>query len=132
MTSRFGRTQLRIMLVLWEKGQATAHEIMNVLSQNAPIAESTVRTILSRLEKKGAIRHDVEGRTFVFRPLKSQEDVVRNGTRELIEYLFDDSPGELISHLLDRQHFTPQEKEMFRAILEKPSTSGSPHKKKTK
>jgi BlaI family penicillinase repressor len=78
-----------------------------------------VRTLLHRLEKKGAITHDVEGRTFIFRPLKKQEDVLRNGTHELIEYLFGGSPAELISHLLDHEHFTPQQKETFRAILEK-------------
>lgn len=130
MLSRFGRTQLRIMLVLWEKGHATAREIAEELKREGPIADSTVQTLLRRLEKKGAVTHDIEGRTFIFRPLKDQEDLLRNSTHDLIEYLFGGSPTELISHLLTHEHFTPQQKETFRTILEKLAKKQSPGNKK--
>ena len=117
-TIRFGRQQFRIMLVLWEKGQATAREITEALNQAGPMAHSTVQTLLRQLEKKGAITHDVEDRTFIFRPLRNQEKVRGNATRGLIGRLFDDSPGELIWHLLEHEEITPEEREEIRAIVE--------------
>ncbi len=114
----FGRQQLRIMLVLWDKGQATAREVMEVLNRVEPVTESTVRTILRRLEKKGAITHDVDGRTFIFRPLKDEENVRGNATREMLGRLFDGSSGELVSYLLEHEHFTPEERDAIGAFLE--------------
>jgi BlaI family transcriptional regulator, penicillinase repressor len=66
---RLGKVQLQIMGVLWARGQATAREITEALCRKAPIAHSTVQTLLRDLEEKGAVTHDVQGRTFVFRPL---------------------------------------------------------------
>jgi predicted transcriptional regulator len=120
----FGRQQPRIMLVLWDKGQATAREITDTLNQAGPIAHSTVQTLLRGLEKKGAITHDVEQgaygvRTFVYRPLKNQETVRGNATREILERLFDGSPEELISYLLEHEQFTAEESKAIRAIIDK-------------
>jgi BlaI family penicillinase repressor len=117
-TSRFGRQQFRIMLVLWEKGRATAREITEALNLHEPITHSTVQTLLRQLEKKGAITHDVDERTFIFRPLKNQEKARDNATHEVIDSLFHDSPGELISHLLEHEQITPEEREEIRAIVE--------------
>jgi len=115
--ARFGRQQLRIMLVLWEKGRATARDITQALSREQPVAHSTVQTLLRGLERRGVITHDVEGRTFVFRPLKNREKIRGNAIRELIDRFFDDCPGELVSHLLASEQLTPREREVVRAVL---------------
>ena len=134
----FGRQQLRIMLVLWDKGRATAREIADALNRAEPMAHSTVQTLLRSLEKKGAITHDVERGaygigTFIYRPLENQETVRGNATREILERLFDDSPEELITHLLEHEHFTPEEGKAIRAIIEKlTQTSGKKHRTRNK
>ncbi len=137
-TTRFGRQQLRIMLVLWEKGQATAREIAEVLNRAGPMAHSTVQTLLRSLEKKGAITHDVEQGaygigTFIYRPLKNQETARSNATRSVLDRLFDGSPEELISYLLEHEHFTPDERGAIRAIIEKlTQTSGKKRRTRKK
>jgi BlaI family penicillinase repressor len=107
------------MMVLWEKGRATAREITEALNQHEPIAHSTVQTLLRQLEKKGAITHDVEDRTFIFRPLKNREKIRGNAAHEVMDSLFHDSPGELIWHLLEHEEITPEERAEIRATLEK-------------
>ena len=49
-TPRFGRVQLMIMQVLWQKGRASAREITEALNRREPIAHSTVQTLLRKLE----------------------------------------------------------------------------------
>ena len=85
--SRLGRLQLRIMLVLWKKGRATAREITETLNQDDRIAHSTVQTLLRGLERKGAVTHDVRGRTFIYLPLKNQEKARGNAAHEVIDRL---------------------------------------------
>lgn len=130
MLSRFGRQQLKIMLILWEKGQATAREIAEELCRERRVAYSTVQTILRRLEEKGAVTHDVEGRTFIFRPLLELENVRADGVHEVLGRIFDDSPGELIAHLLQHEQYTPEEREAFRAAI-KELTKKSRKKRRT-
>ena len=106
------------MLVLWKKGRATAREITETLNQDERIAHSTVQTLLRGLERKGAVTHDVRSRTFIYLPLKNQEKARGNAAHEVIDRLFDKSPGELISYLLTHEQVTPREREQIRAILE--------------
>ena len=73
MSVRLGRVQLRIMQFLWEHGPATARTITKALDADEPIAHSTVQTLLRGLETKQAIAHQVEGRTFIFKPRVQQE-----------------------------------------------------------
>jgi BlaI family transcriptional regulator, penicillinase repressor len=63
-----------LMEILWEKQHATAAEIQSALPVTRPLKDSTIRTVLSRLEEKGFVKHKIEGRTFVYsereRPVK--------------------------------------------------------------
>src|SRR5262245_56777440 len=92
---RLGRVQLRIMQVLWDRGQATAREITDALNASEAIAHSTVQTLLRKLEDKGAVGHQVSERTFVFRPLVRPEKVLRRATRDLVDRLFGGSAAGL-------------------------------------
>jgi BlaI family penicillinase repressor len=98
--TQLGRMQLRIVQVLWNRGQATAREITDSLNESEPIAHSTVQTLLRQLEAKGAVGHKADGRTFVFFPKLKEEKVKRRAARELLERLFGGSVGSLVAHLL--------------------------------
>ena len=117
---RFGRQQLRIMQVLWEKGRATAREITDAMNHTKPMAHSTVQTLLRTLEKKGAVAHEVDGRTFVFRPLVQPEEVRQKVTRECIDFAFDGSPGGLVSYLLQNERIPHEELERIRRQIDNP------------
>src|SRR5215510_4697666 len=75
---RLGKVQYQIMQVLWRHGRATARRITEELSQDQPIAHSTVQTLLRKMEAKGAVTHEIEDRTFVFVPLYQQNEVKEN------------------------------------------------------
>ena len=115
---RFGRVELRIMHVLWEKGQATAREITEAMNRSARTAHSTVQTLLRKLEEKGAVDHDIDGRTFIFRPLVKPEQVRRKVTRECIDRLFGGSPGGLVAYLLQHERISGEELDQFRQMID--------------
>ncbi len=119
-TPRFGRVQLQIMQVLWERGKATAREITDALNAAGPIAHSTVQTLLRKLESKGAVAHDVQDRTFIFRSLVQSEKVRQKATRELVDRLFAGSPGGLVSYLLKNERIPLKELEQIRSLINEP------------
>ncbi len=114
---RLGRVQMKIMQVLWEKGRASAREITEALNQSEPIAHSTVQTLLRKLEAKGAIRHDVQERTFVFYPTVKEDKVKRIATQDLIERVFGGSAAELVSHLLKHEHVPHEEIDQIHRLI---------------
>ncbi len=117
---KFGRVQLRIMKVLWEKKRVSAREITDVLNSDGDkIAHSTVQTLLRGLEHKGAINHDIDYRTFIYYPLVKNEQVIRYSLHEIIDMFFSGSTSSLISFLVKKQYISPKELKELSAKLAK-------------
>jgi len=116
-STQFGRVQLLIMQVLWDKGRANAREITDTLNTGEPIAHSTVQTLLRGLEEKGAISHQVEGRTFIFLPQIREDKFKRCATSDLVERVFGGSAGTLVAHLLKNENVSRQEIDEIRKLI---------------
>jgi BlaI family penicillinase repressor len=118
-TQRFGRAQLLIMRVLWERGRANARDITDALNRREPVAHSTVQTLLRKLEAKGTVAHEVDGRTFVFYPLVEEENVKRGATRELLDRMFGGSPAHLVACLLEHERVSREELQQIRELIDR-------------
>jgi BlaI family penicillinase repressor len=112
------------MRVLWDRGRATAREITDEVSRERDIAHSTVQTLLRKLEAKGAVGHDVEGRTFVFHPLVTETEVRRSATRELLSRVFQGSPVGLVAHLVRQEDISDEELEAMRRLIDEAKEDG--------
>src|SRR5579871_4947025 len=106
---RLGKVQYQIMQLLWQQGSATARQITEELSQTQPIAHSTVQTLLRQLENKGAVTHEVEDRTFVFRPLYPQSQAPETPLQELLTRVYKGSIVNLMSHLIKHETVSREE-----------------------
>lgn len=112
-----GDLQLAIMRVLWDRGEATAADVHGALLSERGLAPTTIATMLRKMEDKGVVEHRSEGRTFVYRPLVSQDDVHRSMVGELVERLFGGDPAALVNHLLTEGDVDLDELEELRRQL---------------
>jgi BlaI family penicillinase repressor len=117
--TQLGRVQLLIMQILWKKRRATAREITDSLNESAPVAHSTVQTLLRGLEDKGSVGHQTEGRTFVFFPLVEEDKFQRNATRDLVERAFGGNVGSLVAHLLKNERISSDELNEIRRLIDR-------------
>ena len=92
--------QLSVLRVLWNRGEATTQEIHEVVDSERGLAVTTVATLLSRLERRGFLRHRKEGRRYVYTALVSESEVRRSKVRDLTEALFQGDSAALVSHLV--------------------------------
>jgi len=113
----FGKVQLRMMQILWKRGRANAREITDDLNHIAPIAHSTVQTLLRKLEQKGAVDHDIDDRTFIFYPLVEAEKVTRNGLRDFVDRMFAGSPSGLVSYLIKNENISQAELDKISELI---------------
>ena len=74
-----------LMERLWAQGPASAEQIREALAASHPMKDSTVRTILRRLEEKGYITHRAEGRTYVYAGVEPPRDVAASAVRNIID-----------------------------------------------
>ncbi len=116
--SRLGRVQLRIMKVLWERRAANARDITEALSRDKPIAHSTVQTLLRKLEDKGAVGHEADGRTFTYHAVVDASSVTRSATRDLIERVFGGSAAGLAAYLLREERISRSEIDELRKLID--------------
>jgi predicted transcriptional regulator len=100
--------ELRLMRVLWDKGQATVGEVVEALKTRPKPAYNTVLTLLRIMEKKGYVSHRKDGRAFIFSPKIGRADASRSALHTLVNRFFDGSPRLLILNLLDDEELSPE------------------------
>jgi BlaI family penicillinase repressor len=95
-----------IMKLLWAKSPRPSDELVAELGPAQSWSETTIRTLLARLVKKGAVSSEPDGRRFLYRPLVSQADYLHEESRGLIERLFDGQVGPFVAQFVEREKLT--------------------------
>jgi BlaI family transcriptional regulator, penicillinase repressor len=93
----------KVMRVIWQHGQATAEVVRTALAATGILKDSTVRTILRRLEQKGYVSHQAEGRTYVYTPTVAPGSVAADAVRAIIQRFCNGSVEDLILGMVDRE-----------------------------
>lgn len=97
--AELGELERGILSIVWRMGKATADEVREELDR--PLKDSTIRTVLRRLEEKGYLTHSVNNRTFIYRPAESQQKVAARAVQRIVDWFCEGSVEELLVGLLD-------------------------------
>ncbi len=101
----------KVMDILWQRGQATADAVRTALvdtSEGPTLKDSTVRTVLRRLEQKGYLHHRTEGRTYVYSPLEPSQSIAADAVRAVINRFCNGSVETLLVGMVDQQVVSPE------------------------
>lgn len=109
-----GDRELDIMAILWGAGSGTVAEVKDRLS--APLAYTTVLTILRNLEAKGVIGHAVEGKSHRFVPRLKEQDARRTAVSRVMEKFFSGSAEELVLHLVRERALSRKDLKKIRRV----------------
>jgi predicted transcriptional regulator len=98
--------QLAILRVLWDRGSATAADITDALKSSRRLAQQTIATVLSRLERRGIVRHETRQRQYFYLPMVTESEVRRSMLAEFTDRLFEGDVAELVNHLLSTEEMS--------------------------
>jgi predicted transcriptional regulator len=87
--------------VLWAKGSATAESVRESLASRHPLKDSSIRTLLRRLEAQGHITHDREGKVFVYRAKVRPHRLAARAVRQVIERFCSGSVEQFLLGMVD-------------------------------
>ncbi|WZO99442.1 BlaI/MecI/CopY family transcriptional regulator [Isosphaeraceae bacterium EP7] len=112
--------ELEILKILWVRERASVREVQDDLNKTSePVAYSTVQTLLNIMEeKKGLVRHVVEGRTFIYTPKMTSDRTIGELTRRFVDRVFDGAIDRLMVALLDSKSPDPAELERLRVMID--------------
>jgi predicted transcriptional regulator len=88
---------------LWSNSPCTAESVRVGLAPQKELSDSTVRTILRRLEEKGYLTHTVDGRTFLYRGVEGASNVAVSAVRSIIDRFCGGSFEELLVGMVDNE-----------------------------
>lgn len=96
---------------VWEHGPVTADACREALAATWPMKDSTVRTVLRRLEAKGYVTHSVEGRAYVYKAVHAPVTVATSAVQTLIDRFCGGSAEALVMGMVDDEVLGPEELE---------------------
>jgi predicted transcriptional regulator len=110
--------ELEVMHVFWEQGAQTAAEVRDLLAKDGrDLAYTTVATLIKILVDKGFLKQTNEERPFIYKPIRSFDEVSRRLVGDLVHRVFQGSREELLVRLLDGKKLSAKERELLKQIL---------------
>lgn len=129
-----GEVEQSVMDYVWSRGTTTAEACREALAATRPMKDSTIRTVLRRLEEKGYLTHEVEGRTFIYKPSDKRQNVAVRAVKNIIDRFCGGSAEALLMGMVDNDVLDRKQLErLARKIAEgnTPEVSGAKGERKS-
>ena len=114
---KISTAESQIMEALWRSGALTPDEIVDEVGPANGWARNTVRVLITRLVKKGAIKGGKEEGRFLYRPLVPRSDYVLAESQGLLDRLFEGKLAPLVAHFAEHRNLTPEDVEKLNALI---------------
>src|SRR5580698_2230919 len=95
--------EIECLKALWNIGEGTVHDVRERMPGNRELAYTTVMTVLDRLEKRGGVSRRKQGRSFVYVPKLSREELQSYAVNDVVERFFGGSAEALKAFLISRE-----------------------------
>jgi BlaI family penicillinase repressor len=117
-----GELEREVLELVWQGGEATADALRTALRRNHK--ESTIRTVLRRLEEKGYLTHTVDGRTYVYRSTQSRNTVAARAAKRIADWFCSGSLEDLLVGIVEEKALETEELDNVAALIQRARKAG--------
>jgi predicted transcriptional regulator len=115
-----GEVEQLVMDYVWTHGPCSAEACREALESSRPMKDSTIRTVLRRLEEKGYLSHETQGRTFIYKASDARQNVAVRAVKGIIDRFCGGSAEQLLLGMVDNAVLNRKQLErLARKIAEK-------------
>lgn len=115
-----GELQREVIELVWELGEATVHQVRDVLCRKKKLAYTTVLTAMQKLEKSGWLTHRSEGKTYVYMPTRTREEAGGRSLKKFMDRIYDGNALLMFQHLMQQSKLSDNDlKELQKMIDDK-------------
>jgi predicted transcriptional regulator len=116
---RLGALQKAVMEAVWDLGEATVQQVRDHLGREPLPAYTTVLSVLQKLEKAGWLSHRAEGRSYIYRPVRSRQEAGTTSLRTFVERVFRGDRLLLFQHLLEDEDLSDEDLKALRTMIDR-------------
>jgi BlaI family penicillinase repressor len=109
--------ELEILSVLWEHGHATVKEVHAVINKQKPTAYTTVLKQMQIMHEKGLVRRNELNKAHIYIPTVAKKETQKNIVTDMLERVFRGSASQLVQHVLDAKHASPEDLKEIRKMI---------------
>jgi BlaI family penicillinase repressor len=107
-----------VMEALWQRSPMTAEEVVAALAQSRHWQEATIKTLLNRLLKKGAVTVEKEGRRYLYTPVLERDEWLTRESKGLLDRLFGGRVAPLVAHFSEHRKLSKKDVAELRKLIE--------------
>ncbi len=113
-----GELQRKVLEIVWERGEASVHDVLRVLGRRRKLAYTTVLTVMQKLEKAGWLAHRSEGKSYIYRPAVSREQAGAGSVRRFLAHVFEGDAVAMFQHLIRESDLSDEDLRELRRMIE--------------
>jgi BlaI family transcriptional regulator, penicillinase repressor len=106
-----------VMSAVWKAGSCSVEAVHQVVSRKRDLKETTVRTLLRRLEQKGYLHHESDGRAYIYRAAEPARSLAARAVRQIIDRFCQGSMEELVSGMVEAKVLSKREIERLEEVV---------------
>jgi BlaI family transcriptional regulator, penicillinase repressor len=111
-------SESEVLQIVWRFSSATVQDVCDALPKERSVAYATVQTLLRRLEKKGYIDHEIQGKAHLFHPAAKREEVIKRTVGDFVDRLFGGDPLPLMMHLANHSKLKGEDIRRLKKLME--------------
>lgn len=124
MKNDITEAEMEVLKALWKVKKGTVRDIAAHIPEQRRRAYTTLQTLLKRLEDKGIVARSKETAPHIYSALLTRKTLVKNRLKSIAEELYDGAAGPLVMALVEKNKFSKEELDSFRALIEDLDESG--------
>jgi BlaI family transcriptional regulator, penicillinase repressor len=124
-TPKISPAEWQVMKLLWEKAPRTAQEVIDLLASYTEWHPKTIRTLLTRLVEKGALRTVKQGRLLAYLPCVDESAAIHEESQSFLDRVFGGGLQPMLAHFLEREDVSDEEIAALRQLLNKKAKGGN-------
>ncbi|MGH7491068.1 MAG: BlaI/MecI/CopY family transcriptional regulator [bacterium] len=122
---KLSAAEWEVMKVVWDHPASAAREIVTKLAEQKDWHPRTVKTLLARLVKKGAMAYEIDGNRYLYTPNIKKEALVKKEGHSFVQRVFDGVTVPMLAHFVKTTKLTREEiRQLKRILLEKERGDG--------
>lgn len=123
-----GELEHAVMQHVWRLAPCTADAVREALLPARALKDSTIRTVLRRLEEKGYVTHSIENRTFLYQAALDRQRVAANAVKRIMDFFLQGSAEELLVGMVDTEVLDRRELQRLAHKISNAKAKGAPKK----
>lgn len=120
---KISAAEWEVLKAVWDDPVSPAQEIADKVAAKNDWSPRTVKTLLSRLVKKGALRYKTDGKRYLYEPQIKRDELVRQESQSFLDRVFDGVTLPMLAHFVKSGHLTRDEIEALKKMLDEKDAS---------